>query len=595
MDKIVFPISSSFVITDLKEAGTKSSGDKSAFITTIKSDEEIKQFDDFFNDFSDDNIYYFEKENLLTYLNNVKLEYYLYKEKYNAINSDYYEEILSKLNLEDSIIKFTVQKKLATSNGKINRYYLTLESNNYIRTLGLPKLSIVTITKKSEVEFLFTLDVDWNAICSQSNDFENNRFEQFVKYLYPNIFSSRRTAKSYANLLLNEKFKDIAQEIGYDGNTEIYCIKSIKLLNSVIDNITTSPNFASFDTRNEGKLKKALEHYWQFANQKPKNLISYGAPGTGKSYAINKLVKQYYPNFEDDTHEDSKYVFRTTLHKEYMYSDFVGQILPKVNGTNVTYDFIPGIFTLALDEAYNVPDNNIYLILEELSRADVAAVFGDLFQLLDRKKDGESEYQISNPNISKYLNRNNTALTDDEKAKKKFSIPANLHIYCTVNTNDQNVFVMDTAFKRRFEWQYVSTEPAADEETGEELNNPIILIDNNEISWWEFYTKLNNYITSVLKLSEDKQIGQFFIQFTDNDIRNKDLIKNKLLQYLWEDVAKNTYSNESLFDNKITSFSQLYQKFEQGENVFIPTFFEQEMNNDLLIDDADADEDSGDN
>ena len=235
------------------------------------------------------------------------------------------------------------------------------------------------------------------------------------------------------------------------------------------------------------------------------------------------------------------------------------------------------------------------MILEELSRADVAAVFGDLFQLLDRKKDGESEYQISNPNISKYLNRNNNVLTDDEKAKKKFRIPANLHIYCTVNTNDQNVFVMDTAFKRRFEWQYVSTEPIFDEETNVELNNPILMIDNNNISWCEFYIKLNNYITSVLKLSEDKQIGQFFIQFTDNDIRNKDLIKNKLLQYLWEDVAKNAYSNESLFDNKITSFSQLYQKFEQGENVFIPTFFEQEMNNDLIIDDADADEDSGDN
>ncbi|WP_216731477.1 AAA family ATPase [Streptococcus mitis] len=595
MHEIIFPISSSFVIRELKEAGTSSSGDSKAFIKTIKSDEEIKEIDDFFNDFSDDNIYYFEKDNLLAYLNNVKLEYYLYKEKYNAINSDYYEKILSQLNLEASNINFTVERAPATSNGKINRYYLRLEKNNYIRVLGLPKLTVVTISKESQNKFLFTLDVDWDEICSQPNDFENNRFKQFVKYLYPNITSSERIAKTYANFLLNRNFKEIAQEIGYNGNTEIYCIKSIKLLNSVIDNITTLPNFASFNTRNEGKLKKALEHYWQFTNQKPKNLISYGAPGTGKSYAINKLVKQYYPNFEDDTHEDSKYVFRTTLHKEYMYSDFVGQILPKVNGTNVTYDFIPGIFTLALDEAYNVPDNNIYLILEELSRADVAAVFGDLFQLLDRKKDGESEYQISNPNISKYLNRNNTALTDDEKAKKKFSIPANLHIYCTVNTNDQNVFVMDTAFKRRFEWQYVSTEPAADEETGEELNNPILIIDNNEISWWEFYTKLNNYITSVLKLSEDKQIGQFFIQFTDNDNRNKDLIKNKLLQYLWEDVAKNAYSNESLFDNKITSFSQLYQKFEQGENVFIPNFFKQDVDTDIEIDGTEVAEDSGEN
>ncbi|HFU4010181.1 TPA: AAA family ATPase [Streptococcus suis] len=575
MDKIIFPISNSFVINELKESTNDSAGDAKAFLKTVRTQEEEASFDDFFNNFASENTYYFEKSNLLDYLKIVKLEYYAYKEKYTAINPEYYEKLLSKVNSEQNEITFTVEKFMAQ--GK--RLYLRLARDNYIRTIGLPILTKVTITKPASNRFLFTLDVDWDNISSRKNEFETSRYEEFIGYLYPGKITSERNAKRYANRLISKDFKKIASEIGFTGNTEIYCIKDSKILASVIEEIKKSPNYQTYNlTQTSGELNSALEHYLKFykelTNNTPKNLISYGAPGTGKSYSINKLVKQYYPNFEDDSDEDSNFVFRTTLHKEYMYSDFVGQILPRVNGNEVTYEFIPGIFTLALEKALKTSDQNVFLLLEELSRADVAAVFGDLFQLLDRNKEGASEYQISNPNISKYLNRENTTLSDAEIANKKISIPANLHLYCTVNTTDQNVFVMDTAFKRRFEWQYVSTAPVVDEGTGEELNNPNLVIDGNEITWWDFYTKLNEYITGVLNLSEDKQIGQFFIQFTDNDTRNKELIKNKLLQYLWEDVAKVTYTSEKLFDKKITSFSQLYQQFELGEKVFSEGFFE---------------------
>src|SRR5699024_3268814 len=123
------------------------------------------------------------------------------------------------------------------------------------------------------------------------------------------------------------------------------------------------------------------------------NAIYYGTPGTGKSYQVNELIKKVYPDYGSD--KDNDYVFRVTLHPEYTYTDFVGQILPSTDmDGKVRYDFTPNVFTLALKSAYENPDKEIYLILEEMSRANVAAVFGDLFQLLDRKKGGASEYSI---------------------------------------------------------------------------------------------------------------------------------------------------------------------------------------------------------
>lgn len=167
--------------------------------------------------------------------------------------------------------------------------------------------------------------------------------------------------------------------------------------------------------------------------------IYYGAPGTGKSYEILKYLKEKQISDE--------HIFRVTFHPEYTYSDFVGQILPTVkkNG-EVSYDFAKGVFTLALEKAYQDTSKEVFLIIEEMSRGNCSAIFGDIFQLLDRDnvgtEKGWSKYFINNPIIAKDI----IALTDD-----RIKLPANLSILGTVNTSDQNVFVMDTAFKRRFE------------------------------------------------------------------------------------------------------------------------------------------------
>ncbi|WP_339181052.1 AAA family ATPase [Oceanobacillus sp. FSL W7-1293] len=302
------------------------------------------------------------------------------------------------------------------------------------------------------------------------------------------------------------------------------------------------------------------------------NIIYYGAPGTGKSYGVTKEIKKYYPSFENESNLESRFIFRTTLHPEYTYSDFVGQVMPKVQGDSIKYVFTPGVFTRALSRAIEMEgtDQPVFLVLEELSRANVAAVFGDLFQLLDRKK-GESEYSISNSLIAKEVYNLSQEEADSDDGNKKIYLPNNLFIYGTVNTNDQNVFAMDTAFKRRFDWKYISTKPVKSED-GIELNNPVISIGGQkEIRWWDFYQRLNEHITSVMQLGEDKQIGQFFIKFNENKKENNSKVQNKLLQYLWDDIEQASFTEEKLFEN-ILNFSDLYEKYENDEEIFHSKF-----------------------
>lgn len=298
------------------------------------------------------------------------------------------------------------------------------------------------------------------------------------------------------------------------------------------------------------------------------NVIYYGAPGTGKSYSVTERIKAIYPNFKVKNTPDSRNVFRTTLHPEYAYNDFVGQIMPTVNEDGTEYKFTPGVFTLALKRALHLEEagHPVFLVLEELSRANVAAVFGDLFQLLDRDE-GKSEYAVSNPLIAKEIYDLSDTDIKNNIVDTNIYLPSNLYIYGTVNTNDQNVFVMDTAFKRRFDWSYVSTKPMSG------LNNPQLVIINMQgevrsIHWHDLYQQLNDFITREMKLGEDKQVGQFFIKFGHSEIQNKLMFQNKLLQYLWDDVESSSFNGRKLFDSAIASYSDLYEKFGNDERIF---------------------------
>ena len=302
----------------------------------------------------------------------------------------------------------------------------------------------------------------------------------------------------------------------------------------------------------------------------PLQIMYYGAPGTGKSYSISSKIRKSYPGFNEC--DDNPYVFRTTIYRDYSYFDFVGNIMPVTKDGKISYEFVPGIFTTALFAALRNQDSGIdvYLILEEMSRGDIASIFGDIFQLLDRDDTGKSMYGINNKSIYEYLILNGAI-----KPGYKIVIPKNLHIIGTVNTSDQNVNVIDTAFKRRFDFKYVGVEPIKSNNNGYVNNFSINFTSDNQYEWVKLYQAINHVIINDLGLAEDKQLGPFFLKDKGNDDLNRDQVANKLLHYLWQDVERVSYTSGSLFADGITSFSQLYYAFEKRENILSKSVIEQ--------------------
>lgn len=279
-----------------------------------------------------------------------------------------------------------------------------------------------------------------------------------------------------------------------------------------------------------------------------KNKIYFGAPGTGKS----KYVDDKYNN---------DYAMRVTFHPEYTYNDFVGYIRPIVDGKDLTYKFDPGVFTEILVEALIDPFNMYTLIIEELNRANTAAVFGDLFQLMDRTEDGSSEYRVNNTEIYKYIKDTiGDHYTYDDGS---ICIPSNLNIIATMNTADQNVFVMDTAFKRRWEFEYIPVEFKDNHKFKDSR------VTNIDVTWKQFVEAINEFMMSEenkdLFISEDKQIGPYFVK--ENELNDTNKFGYKVLLYLWDDVFK--MDKYKLFNKEIRTFSKLISEFSGNSSINI--------------------------
>lgn len=255
------------------------------------------------------------------------------------------------------------------------------------------------------------------------------------------------------------------------------------------------------------------------------NLIIYGVPGCGKSY----YIKQIYLNGVEESQQE-----RVVFHPDYAYSDFVGQILPEsvsdaAGNKHVSYRFKPGPFTKILAKAVKDPQRNYYLVVEELNRGNAPAIFGDVFQLLDRV-DGVSEYGIDNADMAEVI-------YGDEQ--KKIRIPKNLFILATMNTADQNVFTLDTAFKRR--WKMKSVVSNFDEcAFGDKL------VCGTSVTWKVFANTINRYIVECAESSvgsEDKRLGAYFV--SEKELADVELFSEKVLMYLWNDAFK--YEKEKVF------------------------------------------------
>ena len=248
-----------------------------------------------------------------------------------------------------------------------------------------------------------------------------------------------------------------------------------------------------------------------------------------------------------------KKVFRTTFHPDSDYSTVVGTYKPESDGDTIRYAFVPQTFTNAYIEAYKDIDTPVYLIIEEINRGNCAQIFGDLFQLLDRGSDGYSEYSINaDKDLRDYIRHELTKHkgidqnTDPEGIEDgKLRLPPNLHILATMNTSDQSLFPMDSAFKRRWDWEYVPIQYE-----GATSDSFTITLSDKQFRWIDFLKAVNDRIRRTTE-SEDKQLGNYFIK---SDIDEKEF-KSKVMFYLWSEVCKDEYLTEQNFMRSMTKNS----------------------------------------
>lgn len=413
------------------------------------------------------------------------------------------------------------------------------------------------------------------------------------------------------------------------------------LLNEVFELYVKKPTITASEARDLLSGQSEIDKYeygymstlWQMAKMLSESstkvnstkfisrqIIFYGAPGTGKSHKIKAQL--------DSVRKEN--IFRTTFHPDSDYSTFVGSYKPTMEKTidkiydkgeliskltemkdgNVTYSsqkfgakywrslkqlnisdkkdilqacgmsdnytveidkgaavgeeclacskesriiysFVPQAFLNAYIQAYRKPEEKVYLIIEEINRGNCAQIFGDLFQLLDRDENGISEYPIKadadlKSFLEEELGEDNPGIKDGE-----LCLPSNLYIYATMNTSDQSLFPIDSAFKRRWDWEY---EPIKYKNTDWK-----IVISDTEYSWVSFQRKVNDKILSATS-SEDKMLGDYFVNSSDGVITEKVLL-NKVLFYLWNDVCKDGEGDIfKVGEMEDVSFSELYGK-----------------------------------
>lgn len=368
------------------------------------------------------------------------------------------------------------------------------------------------------------------------------------------------------------------------------------------DNIALTPNFnldmLSIEDRNN---KEAFFH--QFDETNPTinipntddlgsvQIIYFGAPGTGKSHRI-KQVCSNYEHYRITFHPDTDYAsfvgsYKPITHSEQIYTNMGDKAIAlkdsvtgePVTTTKITYQYVYQAFLNAYIAAWKQQQNEnpqpVFLIIEEINRGNCAQIFGDIFQLLDRNESGFSDYPIIADNdLKKELAKEfenldianydaiNSIYGDDIIAKVKSGshllLPNNLYIWATMNTSDQSLFPIDSAFKRRWDWKYVKIADSG--------KNYRISVNNNEYDWWEFINAINDHIGTNTD-QEDKKLGYFFAK-AKKDANGKYLISadtflSKVIFFIYNDVYKDFGFDDDIF------------KDENGEELTFANYFNQ--------------------
>ena len=432
-----------------------------------------------------------------------------------------------------------------------SNHYVVSYSNEFV----IDQLAILDALFKEDGVAVNTITQIWNArkdVPKKNGEIDNRfYFNNLLKDIEfkdhnGNIQTTKFTIRNY----LAGGFSNLNIKKALDG---IFDIR--------INNVTEPYDDGKEDGLEDIALSSS-ESYDEFSRQ----IIYYGAPGTGKSHKIKEILGEYEecPEYKKVPKEN---IFRTTFHPDSDYSTFVGAYKPtkakkplyglnggltvRLNDGNndleediITYKFIPQAFLNAYIRAYQT-DGNVYLIIEEINRGNCAQIFGDLFQLLDRDRTGKSEYTIKadadlKAFLEEKLGEDNLGIKDGE-----LCLPSNLYIYATMNTSDQSLFPIDSAFKRRWDWKYVPI--AKGNDNGVELDWEIA-IDSEKYDWWKFIKTVNKHIFGTTN-SEDKQLGFFFCKAKDNIIDAETFV-GKVIFYLWNDVFKDYGFDDPIFVDK---------------------------------------------
>ena len=426
-----------------------------------------------------------------------------------------------------------------------------------------------------------------------------------------NCTSSPKSYKNYSDF--GRICKTVA-EIKQSAEFDIYSITDVHTLEKLIGELENNTDFQSYNKKGGNQYSNALSFYLRFLKARelfksPQNTqkrkvcpnhslqqIYYGAPGTGKSHTIKEQT-------------EGKDVIRTTFHPDTDYSTFVGAYKPttksfpvttvigtkavavedeeghKMTEDKIVYEFVPQAFLQAYVAAWqkfdkvedlNKPEEE-YLVIEEINRGNCAQIFGDLFQLLDRGNAGFSEYPIkADADMKKYLqkalkdvdlehiaNSINTMFNGEDIAEQVKNgdillLPCNLYIWATMNTSDQSLFPIDSAFKRRWDWQYVPISDAG--------KNWVVRVNGSDYSWCNFLEEINQRIYKAT-YSEDKKLGYFFCKADNDGVIDADKFVSKVVFYLWNDVFKDMEFEGDAFkdgENGKLSFDKFY-KVEAGK------------------------------
>lgn len=381
----------------------------------------------------------------------------------------------------------------------------------------------------------------------QNKEFTIEELSAILKDMYSNAEDKMQVASihifgiKYGKNIIERQFKaaDIIRGAGLNESYSTELQKSLNIYRCLKSN-SYGISISGGDTISNEKKELSMR------KTGAENILLYGVPGVGKSHEI----KTKYC-------DDEKRMERVVFHPDYTYSDFVGQILPRVgkdkNGNDkLKYIFTPGPFTKLLKKAQNDPGNYYYLIIEELNRGNAPAIFGEIFQLLDRKDEdkfsamevGESEYGISNYEVAKEV------YGDEEHLVK---IPSNMYILATMNTADQNVFTLDTAFQRRWNMRQIENNFDKSEHSKD-------IIAGTKVSWGAFATVINDLVIDInvdMVSSEDKRLGAYFAKKNELEAER---FSEKVLKYLWDDAFK--MDRSAIFDENYKSLEDVIITYE---------------------------------